>query len=393
MGLVSLVVAGVRPLLPVLAHNLGVSPALIGVMVASFAVVPLVLAIPMGFWVARTGTGRLATLGGVGIALGVLSVVVWPTYPGLLVCQLLLGICHLAVAVDTQTTVSGVDGREDRARALGLYTTFISGGQLVGPLLAGVSADAFGFRTTIGMAAFVAVPLLLAARRLLPETNGRRVARDVAARPSAAHAPTPVGGDQVFSLFKNPSVVLSMASGFAVIFTLGVRQAFLPLYVEMLGYSSTALGGLLSARALASMFSRILMDRLTTIAGGRFRLLVAALLVTGLALGTIPLMSTMAGLLLVSVLVGAAAGLVQPLSMVALAEGTDRDLHGLAVSVRLTGNRLAQLISPLVFGVVAEARGIGAAFYAAGGVLLLVTAGLLPFGRLYPKGRPVERGV
>src|SRR5690606_2618084 len=188
-------------------------------------------------------------------------------------------------------------------------------------------------------------------------------------------------------------VLLSVVSGFAIIFALGVRQAFLPLYVEALGYSSTVLGVLLSARALASMLSRMLIDRLTTVAGGRFRLLVAALFITGFGLAAIPLMSSMGGLLLVSVLVGAAAGLVQPLSMVALAEGAARSLHGLAVSVRLTTNRLAQLISPLAFGVVAEGGGIGAAFYAAGGVLLLVTTGLLPFGRLYPAGRPLDRGA
>lgn len=385
MGLTMLLVEGVRPLLPVLAHDLGASPALIGVMVGAFAAVPLFLAIPMGYWIVRTGTGRLSPLAAVGLGGAVLLVALWPTYLGLLLSQLLLGISHLAFAVDTQTTATSVGDPRERVRSLSLYTTFISGGQLVGPLLVGILTDAFGYRVTTALMSILAVPLLFTARHMRPGAGDLTAA---AAAPSAADAGGAAPGGRVLVILREPVVWLSILGGFAVIFEMTVRQSFLPLYVEGLGYSSTTWGSLLSVRAAAAMLGRVLIDRLMARAGGQLRLMVAALVVTAVGLGAVPFVSSVAGLFVLSIIVGAAAGLVLPLSMALLAEGVEKDVRGLAVAVRLTGNRVAQLLSPVAVGFIAEVLGIGAAFYAAGAILLLVAAVIGPLGRSDPGSEP-----
>jgi len=75
---------------------------------------------------------------------------------------------------------------------------------------------------------------------------------------------------------------------------------------------------------------------------------------------------------LLAIVVGAAGiglGAGQPLTMSWLAESTPPGLRGRAMSLRLTGNRLGQVLLPSAVGVVAAGAG-------AAGVLAVTAAGL-----------------
>src|SRR5690606_5321395 len=81
-------------------------------------------------------------------------------------------------------------------------------------------------------------------------------------------------------------------------------------------------------------------------------------------------------LALASMAGGIGIGLVQPLSMLGVAETVDEGERGRAMGLRLTGNRAAQFTSPVLFGLVAEVAGLETAFVVGGLLLMAATASL-----------------
>ena len=79
-----------------------------------------------------------------------------------------------------------------------------------------------------------------------------------------------------------------------------------------------------------------------------------------------------------------------PIAMGIMADSVPADRKSLAMSVRLMGNRSAELLNPLFFGLIAGRFGFGATFLAAG-ILLSVAAPLLGWYGLRFFPRPPDR--
>lgn len=78
-------------------------------------------------------------------------------------------------------------------------------------------------------------------------------------------------------------------------------------------------------------------------------------------------------------LIGLGCGVSQPLSMVVLAEHAPSAQRASAFGLRLTANRLVQLLAPLLVGFLAGHTNFGVAFLVAG---LVVSASLIAITRL-----------
>lgn len=359
-----------RPLVPLLAQELGAGAAGVGAVVAAYAVVPLVLAVPAGALVDRLGCRRLFVTGAAGIVLGLAAIGLRPSIPVLLGAQAVAGLSELLVIVAGQTYATSLGTGRQREHHLGWYTTMVSAGQLVGPIAGGLLADTVGYARSF---------LVASGLGLLPAVVGTQV-RDLPRNPEPAAsegASVKHEREALRRILRTGGVRLAVVTSFAILFTMGVRQSFYPIFVEGLGYSAGLVGGMLSLRALASMSVRPFMPRIVRLMRGRFPTIFASMLLAALAILITPWTRDVASLALASVAAGVGLGLVQPLSMLAVAETVDQAERGLALGVRLTGNRLAQVTSPVLYGVVAEVVGIEAAFVAGGLLLLAATASLL----------------
>jgi len=370
-GLSFLVTTFSRPLVPLLAQELGAGAARVGAVVAAYAVIPLVLAVPAGALVDRLGSRRLFVAGACGIVLGLGAIGLKPSIPVLFGAQALAGLSELLVIVAGQTYATSLSTGREREQHLGWYTTMVSAGQLVGPLLGGVLADAVGYARSFLTASVLG---------LLPVLVGTRV-RDLpwASRqePEKGATSLTMEREALGRILRTGGVQLAVVTSFATLFTMGVRQGFYPIYVEGLGYSAGFVGAMLSLRALASMSVRPFMPRIVRLMRGRFPTVFASMLVSALAILITPWTRDPVSLAVASVAAGIGLGLVQPLSMLAVAETVPQSERGLALGVRLTGNRLAQGTSPVLYGLVAEVAGIEAAFVAGGLLLLAATGSLL----------------
>ncbi|MEU4159964.1 MFS transporter [Actinoplanes sp. NPDC026670] len=362
-----------RPTATYQALDLAVPTAYLGMLGASFAVVPLVLATPAGQIVDRFGERRMLITGPILLALSVLSFIAWgDTVPGLIAATMLLGIGHLCAVVAQQALVANRTpaGRYDTA--FGYYTFAASLGQALGP---GLIIIFGGGRTVPDTHAIFLGTLAITAPLLVIA---------VLLRPSAAVSARPDSGPGGFrELLARPGLPRALLVSCIVLAAVDITLVYLPALGTERGIAAGTVGVLLTLRALASMTSRLFLGRLSA-AVGRHHLLVGTVAISaaGLLLMLIPMPLWLMAVLIVITGLGLGAG--QPLTMSFLAEAAPPGLRGRAMSLRLTGNRLGQVVIPSTAGVLAVGAG-------ATGVLALTAAGLAAAAYAAGSLPPTER--
>jgi DHA1 family multidrug resistance protein-like MFS transporter len=167
----------------------------------------------------------------------------------------------------------------------------------------------------------------------------------------------------------------SFANGWA---TFGVRMATVPLFaVAALGAGSSSAGWALAVfaagNALALTFSGRLADSL-----GRKPMVLAGLVVTGLATAGIGLTHQLPWFLLASAVAGIGAGLLGPAQQAAIADvvGNERSGGRVLAVFQMTSDSGA-IVGPVIAGLLADRLGYGWAFGVTGGVLLVAAVGWL----------------
>lgn len=348
---------------PFKALELQVSPAMIGLIVAAPYVLPLVLAIPIGGFVGRVGAKKIILAGALGMAAGPVCSLLSPSLIGLLANQIIAGMSNMVLIIAAQSLVSGLGQGRVLERCFGWYTTCMSAGQLLGPLLAGYLIEHYSLR--LSFVAIALIPLLSFISALFFSAHANQGV--ASQRGHAGYAA------QWRLLRTNPGVQLAIIMSSVSLFIMGVHAGFMPIYLEGLAISASVIGVLLSLRALTSMLVRLVMSRMIDWLGGRTRsirigvvVVTGALMLTGLAGDQIALLA------LLTIAIGVAGGISQPLSMVILSESVSREQRSPSLASRLMGNRLAQAAAPVMVGFLAELYGFPVAFALSAGILLLL---------------------
>ncbi|MCK2212325.1 MFS transporter [Actinomadura sp. ATCC 31491] len=358
-----------RPTMSYRAIELDVPPALLGVLGASFALAPLLVALPAGHAADRYGERRMAVAGAVLLAgAAVAFATLGHAVVGLVAAGVLLGTGHLGSVIAQQALVANTTEQGRHDTAFGHYAFAASLGQAAGPLL----ITAFGGRGAIPdtgrifAASCGLAVLLIGLAVLLPSHQAGRAA---------------VEGGDLRTLLRLPGLLHALLTSCVVLAAVDITLTYLPALGTELGLTASAVGLLLTLRGLASMASRLFLGRLAQ-AVGRRRLLVVSTLGAAVAMLLTPVpmpLWTLAALLAVA---GFGLGAGQPLTMSWLAESAPPGMRGRAMSLRLVGNRTGQLVIPGAAGLMAA--GLGAA-----GVLL-VTALSLGWAGVAARRLPVD---
>ena len=365
IGLTSVFVAQTMLLLavPLRALELGASPSLVGVILSAPYLLPLVFAIPLGGIVTRVGAQRVFFISAIGMMIGPWISLATPTFTGLLSTQIIIGLAHVVMVIAAQSVVAGLGRGRALERYFGWYTMCLSGGQLIGPLLAGRMIDTLTMDWVF--AVIGAIPAIALVSSYYFIGNARR----------GHSTPSSLLGyrAQASLLKKNVGVQMSIVVTVAALFALGAHAAFLPVYLETLTFSATLIGLLVSLRALSAMVVRPFMSRIIQGLGGRSKALIACVAAVAMGMRWTGMTNNVITLAVLAVLVGLGTGISQPLSMVILAEHVQPEQRSSALGMRLMGNRGAQVVAPLLLGLLAELAGYKLTFLIAGAGLLMVT--------------------
>jgi MFS family permease len=356
----------ISPLAPLYSIALGASPAIIGVVIAAGFLFPLFLAVPAGSLVDRYGSRGMLIVGTLLVGLSPFLVPLFPGFASLGLLQVLGGLGHLLAVVAAQAFVATLGSGRAREQNFGWYSTFISIGQLIGPLVAGVTVDLFGFEEAFALSGVLSTLAVLLVARL------RQTSRLDAGE--APGFPTPA---QLGRLLRNPGVQLALLVSGTIMIPLMGYSSFLPAYLDVLAFPATLIGAVISLRSLVTITVRPFMPKIIAALGGRFRTLVVMTSVSIVGLAGIAYGGSLAVLVVVAVLVGIGLGIAQPLTMVAVVDRVAAAERGTAFGLRLTANRLMQVTGPLALGLIAQSVGYQAMFPIAAGVAGLTVVLLL----------------
>lgn len=349
------------PLVALYSQRLGAAPGAIGLVLGVGFVLPVLTAISIGTWVDRVGARRMILAGAIGLAVAPVLPVLAPSLAALALLQIVSGVSHLSGVVAAQSYVARLAG--PRERNFGWYTTFVSLGQLVGPLAVGVAIELLGYRGALVLSGSTGVAAALLSRGLPPVA-----VRAVKASCPSHAMPRTTTYSPKSELLMNPPLRLALLASGATLFALGVHQTFFPIYLDVQNISPALIGGLVSLRALSAILVRPFLVPLGRLVGRRSVMLGLTLLLCGVGLALIPMGSTVGLFATASVLLGIGSGIAQPMTMVVLSDHVLSERRGTALGARLSINFLALGLSTVVLGAVIPVLGYAASFLLCGAV-------------------------
>ena len=299
----------------------------VGVLLALFAVAPVLTAWQAGRLADRhgyhplvRGAVALAMLGGAA-ALGSTFAEGWLHLGLLSVAAMLTGTAANVGVMSIQRT-AGLAARDatERMRVFSWLGVAPSFANVVGPVAVGLTIDAFGFAAGYALMGLLPIVTALAARRV-----PRRI-------PPARAEPGPVRRT-AWSLLKAPGMRRLLIVNWLLSMSWDVHSFAVPLLGHERGFSASTVGFILGIFTLSVTLVRLAIP----LFAHRLReasVMRAAMVGTALVFAAYPLAPNawaMAGL---AVLLGVTLGSVQPMIMTVLHQLTPNDRHGEALALR-----------------------------------------------------------
>jgi MFS family permease len=349
---------GAKVALPLHALNMGVDPFTVGVIMALWALCPMLIALYVGRLVDRVGP-RLPMLGGaIGVAAGMLVPYFFPGVIALCVMAVIVGTAFQFFFVPTQGITGGLGGAGERARNYSLLAIGFSIASFLGPLVAGFSIDYLGYREAyLVLAAWPVLAVLLLWRKggLLPK---------------GATAP---GQEQKkgssFDLLRNPKLRDAIVASGLISVAWDLYSFFFPIYGHQIGLSPSVIGTIISAFALAVFVIRVALPRLAR-KWSEFEILLHAIGFSGAALLLFPLFRDPYLLAVASFVLGLGCGVGQPMSMSLIYTLSPPGRASEGAGLRIMFNHFTHLVVPIAFGGVGTMFGFGPVFFSCSALLL-----------------------
>jgi MFS family permease len=324
------------PVLPVLAADLAVDEARIGLVMAAFTAPAIVLAPLFGILADLHGRRWILILGLAlfGIAGGAAAFA--PSYDWLLVCRAVQGIGASMLLPLTIVLISDIlpDDREIHGQGTKVALDRIA--MIVLPVIGGALAI-LSWRAGF-VPFFLIVLLALAALLWMPETGrpGHDSLRDYLTRTSRA--------------IREPRLTLAFATGFLRFFLDYGLYTYLPILVA-LRYGATPLitGALIAASAVGSIITAISIGRIY----GRIateRLLALAFFASAIGVGVPATGAPLWMVALAIFLFGLGNGLISPLQKSLMTRRTPPELRGGVIAVDRVIQQVAKSAAPALLG-------------------------------------------
>ncbi|MHA7241697.1 MFS transporter [Paeniglutamicibacter antarcticus] len=361
----------VRPATSYKALELGVDPGLLGLVVASFSILPVFLAIAIGR-ATDVGKERHVLLGGavLMIASGAGLLLAANSLAALLGWNLVLGVGHLMSLIGEQSRLASAKNK-NMDRIFGLYTTVTALAQAAAPLLLGFLGGAAVLPdTAVLLRAYLLAALAMLLATLFMIRHGSPAIASGAQDPMKLKTALGVGTEA------RNTLVASIGLSMLVLCTIDLLQVYLPALGVERGIPAQTIGNLLALRAAATVLSRLGMDRLVRTLG-RARLLLGSTGISAVMVGLLMLQLPVGAMAVLLVLAGLGLGLGQPLSMTVVTMLATEGTRGTWMSIRLLGNRMGQAVIPVGVGIFATALGAGGVFLVLGSTMAAATIGAI----------------
>jgi MFS family permease len=352
---------GTRVAVSLYAIKLHATPFTVGVLMALYALLPMLFAISVGRLTDRIGTRAPMLVASVTLAAGTFIPFVWQSLEALYAASVLIGSSFMLYHVAGQSIIGYIGLPEDRPVNFSLVALGFSISGFAGPMIAGIGIDRIGHAATFAvLAAFPLVPIMVLG------LNKLRLPR-----PHAHGAPHEPG--RIADLLRHRELrPIFIASGLLAI-AWDMFNFAIPIYGSSIGLSASSIGLVLGAFSAATFAIRLFLPaisrRLTA-----WPLLTVSLATASATFFLFPLLERATLLMALAFVLGLGLGMSQPMAMSLLHNTAPPGRVGEAVGLRMTFINMSQTGMPLLFGALGAALGMAPVFWA---IALMLSAGSL----------------
>jgi MFS family permease len=359
-------------LIPLYAHELGMSGLTIGSLVAIPMGLQIILNLFGGSWTDRIGGKRIAVFAAVaGVAAG-LVFAVSSSFAGLLGAQLLWMISRAFFWPATWSLASQLAGNS--ARQFGLLNSVTSIGQLSGTAMSGMIVAMFGFRA--GFWVFVAASVITMIGMMVYRAPAHVASR---ARPML---------QTYVALLRRPSVYYAIMCAYISALPFSLSQSFYPILFVEQGFATDATGWILALRGIGQVVAGLIAGRiLSQVAAVSMPL--AAAVGMGVCVFFVAYVRDFTAVVLFVMGTGFGTGLMTLYFQVLISEMTSVAERGSAMAMGGLGWGISHLSTPLIMGYVKDHYGIQPAFYVVGVGVVIWGLAMIPVHRwAFHHGKP-----
>jgi predicted MFS family arabinose efflux permease len=335
-----------------LANN--ASTFTVGVIMALFSLVPMLIAVRAGRWLDAVGPWRPTLIGTLLILGGVLLPSVFSYAAAdlapLLVAAVLIGTGSTLTMLSIQQVVGDRADPNHRAAAFSWLALGASISGFTGPVLSGLLIDSFGHRATFG----VLVGVVLLALALVWFNPGLLPARE--GKVSGAEPLHPL------ELLKHTELRHVLIATALISMSWDLQTFMIPVHGTRVGLSASEIGFVLGCFALATFTIRLAMPWLSRRVT-EWQVLIYTLCCATIAFGLFPLFSSRVPMMAVAFLLGLGLGAAQPNVMSLVHSRSPQGRVGEALGLRSMIIHSSQVVLPLVFGAFGSVLGAAAMFW------------------------------
>jgi MFS family permease len=349
--LVQTVTALVRVTISYRAVELELSLIWIGLIAATFAIFPILIAVQVGRLIDRGYDTRTAWIGALIFTLSMTGFALWPTTAGLLLFSTVMGFGHIMLMASHQMICVRAAGPKSLEAVFGNFMVVTAIGQGFGPYVVGWMGGSAPIPPTEPL--FVIAAACAAAA----------VVFTLVMKPARTASASKNEGDVVpiSQILRIPGLVAVVTAGVIMVAASDTVVVYIPLLGAERNIDVHDVGLLLTVRAAASMVARLFYARMVA-AFGRWPLMIAGTFVCGLSYAAIAAPIPLWAMHIAIAAMGFSFGLATTLSITIVVDMTTVSARGTTNSLRIMSNRIGQFVMPFGAGLVAAAAGLGGLF-------------------------------
>ena len=348
---------GGKMLVALYAIDLKASPVTIGLLISTYAIFPLLMAVYAGRVSDRFGVRRPMIFGSIGMAVSLMIPAIFQSIPALFASAALIGMANIFFHVSSHNLIGSIGGAKDRTANFGTFSLGAAISGMAGPVMVGFLVDYWGYIPTYYTLAAIAVG---------PGTFMLFYAGFIPAR-IVSKIEKKAGG--VMDLMKIKPLRNTFITSGVILTGIDLFNFYMPIHGRSIGLSASVIGIIIGMQAAAAFVVRLWMPWMAR-KYGETRILSCSLLVAGFTFFLFPFFQNPQVLAAISFLLGLALGCGQPLSIILTYNHSPPGRAGEALGLRLTVNKFTQILVPVVFGSLGAAFGVFPIFMANAVMLL-----------------------
>jgi MFS family permease len=347
---------GVRMTTSLFALSLGGTEAAVGLLMALFALLPMLLSVSAGRLIDRVGPRRPLLAAFTVLTAGAALPFAAPQMTTLYIACTLVGTAFMFIHIAMNSVFGAYGTPEERAVTFSWLALGFSISNSIGPLVAGFAIDHRGHPEAM---------LMLAAFPLAGGVLVWRMKRPLPRPEPVAH----VRRTGVLDLLRIRQLRHTFIVSVLLAMGWDLYTFLTPLYGARLGLAATTIGLIMSTFALATFAVRLFMPLVVK----RLRqwvVMSSAMAIAGSAYVLFPVFSSVPLLMALSFILGLGLGCAQPIIMSLLYEASPPGRQGEAVGMRTSLLNGSHTLIPLGSGALSAVAGMGPVYWLLAALLL-----------------------